>query len=396
MAVDLKMARHNWQQELREEREWFTAITTSRDLYEQRQSLRSNPRVRITPSLTLHGDTLTQYNAAMMKGVGDLVRHCDWTRMCSVDHYTVAGDAVVDYMPSTYFPGMELVFYGGDGFIAVVEPTSTEGNLIGLPGSVPAWLTKRLCQVCPLITSYMEPSQDINYVTAGVASASPAFRWRPTADERPIGYIGVGPEMVHARTGLEVLLQHPDWSKSVSTTAFRQGTMMDNDYGKFVFYPATAFPVMQTEMSLKALSRDRTDWFRDFHDRRFGARVPYIQPAWTIGFDVLGPGSAPASSMLVKGSDLLGIPMLTQMQTFVFFVWSNLQMTVHEITGVAASGANTQIGFGLDPLPGSTTTSNLKFACFAFRARQSSDMMAITHQTSAVSSVEISATAVRV
>ncbi len=393
--IDMRFARHDWNDDLREEREWLTSITTSRGLKEQRQGLRSKPRVTITPTFNMWDEDHKQFNDVLLQGTGALVTHCDWSQMCTLMSFTLTGDAVVDYVPSSYQPGMVAIFYGGPGYVASVAITTVAGLVLGL-GATPPWVQGRRCLICPLVTSFMGANVETSYPTAGKLGASfPLMRY-VSNDLFVDPIVPPVPDAVQARTGLEILLRHPDRSVDVTHEFFRQGNMMDASYGSFIYYPATAFPTITLNMDFKEMSPAKVDWMRGFHDRMAGARKPFILPAWTEAFTLLGAGTAPATQVKIKGSSFQGNTWLTTVQTFLFVVWSNLDMSAHQITGISADGADTQIQCALDPFPSPTDKANIKFICLAFKARQASDTMVLTHQTTALARVAFSAVAVRV
>lgn len=374
---DFTWLRHNWEAPVEESLEFFTSIFTARNLTEQRQGNRGKARRTVSFNATIGKGDVPRLLAGLVDRTGDLIEHLDWPNSVRIEGWS-AGSALFTFLPRAYKVGVRVVLYGGPGEMWSANVTAKTNTSMKFGGVMPPWVLLGSVIVAPIVVSALDTQMTVVGQTPLVSKIEGRLLEKVDGGRAPMVNDRGTPELIHARSGLEIVTLHPDWSSPVSINTERQGVAVDNKIGTFRNYNAAEFSGLSIDMQLKLFGFSEIDRVRMLHRRLQGARVPAIVPLWSCKLWHDPAYAGPGGTMRILGGDILrALGSAGRFQAHLFAVAQNGEVYCPEIVGVVGDGENAVVTFGADPLP--TNWGNLIFIAPAIKARFTSDVLSLSH-----------------
>lgn len=294
----------NWVEGFKEVFEYRTDILTSFNKKEQRRSLMSQPRRKITYTGLMQGELQNQLKNKLFSWMDKPLSVPLWYQQSTLLEPVDAGsnEIVLDVKNYDFQVGVDICIWVDFNNFELVEIESIGGNNVTLKSPLSNSYNSGI-SVYPTLEVRLEESVSLRHhsSTVGEVDFDLTADIHKTKMKMPELY---QPDMIY--DGIEVLLRKPNWAENVNDEYEASVDVADYGYGVQRWFDRNTPSLVTRSMTFVAKTYDEILWFKSFIHRNKGAFKSFIVPSWTDDVrlsEFYGEGSL---TLRVR-SDTLGI-----------------------------------------------------------------------------------------
>lgn len=292
----------NWAEGLSEVFEYRTDILTSFNKKEQRRSLMSQPRRKISYTGLVQGELHNQLKNKLFSWQDKALSVPLWYQQTTLLGPAKIGSysLVVDVKKYDFQVGANLCIWVDFNNVEVLEITAIDGNNLTLKAPLSNNYDAGVW-VYPTLEVHLEDSVSLRHHTSTVGEID----FELTADihrtkmKMPTLYQA---DMTY--DGLEVLLRKPNWAENIEDEYEAAVDIVDYGYGVQRWFNRNTPSLATRSMTFVAKTYDEILWFKSFIHRNKGAFKSFIVPSWTDDVRLNEPYGEGSLTLRVRGDNL--------------------------------------------------------------------------------------------
>lgn len=379
----------NWKSSVNEQFEYKTDILTSYNKKEQRRSLMTHPRRRISYSANPRREILTELRNTIHGWHDKEFSMPLWWQSTTLSKPIASGSNKITVQDSLleFVKGGLVVLWRDGSYTDTLMIDSVDGNVI----TTESLISKNFQvgdRVFPAARMRLSQEALLNALTSRVG----AIDVEMTGDFRGIPMPEQAPSAIKIN-GVEVLDKKPNW---VNTPTERYAAVIDTvdyGYGLEQVYNRGVPSLAQRELTFVAKTPSEITWWRAFIHRQRGALKSFFVPSYTndaiVAFDIVENSHL----MTIRGESLANIVNASKDRKYMRIVTKS-KTYYRTIDNVKLNGENSTITF-TEAFDANIPIGNIIEVNFMQRMRFAGDDIAIEYLSRNVAQIAVNLQQIR-
>lgn len=375
---------HNWSASFRVDNSYKTEIIQSRVFREQRLALRSQPRKRVTLSISPTGTELRSFLSQMATR-----QQTEWvipevTRPSLTATLLSAGGNVLDFgatAPPWAVVGSYCVIQAVAGQV-LAQIAVVLGGAVQIVTPVAAALPAS-SKVYPGIVGRLETSLKANLLTNAVATSTIVLDADP-------GINRVQNDSTAETTfnGRELFILKPNWQQTPQVTLESMLETIDYDRGRVVHHQPVNWNI--ETLRLEYLRRDQAEAeaLTAFFHRRRGQQGEFYMPTWVSDFDLTTGAASGATILNVPGTTMFDLYATSPVYKAAIIFFRDGSYQANRLVSLTNVSGNSRFTFAT-AFPQAVNKTTVKLMCWLPAWRLAIDTLTIEWLTRTVAQAQL-------